>query len=92
MERREFMKFESKDFLILLVRFYQVALTPLKPLVGGVAKCCRYSPCCSEYAIEALQQHGAWNGSRLAAKRILRCHPWNEAGYDPVPLTLNRKF
>ncbi|MDR0533831.1 MAG: membrane protein insertion efficiency factor YidD [Verrucomicrobiales bacterium] len=83
-----------KQLLILAVRFYQVALSPLKPLIGGSMGCCRYSPSCSTYAIEALRRHGAWRGGIMAARRILRCHPWGSAGYDPVPpqLTVHRKF
>jgi putative membrane protein insertion efficiency factor len=73
--------------LIALVRAYQLAVSPLKMLVAGQNGCCRYSPSCSGYAIEALRMHGAWRGSRLAARRILRCHPWGGAGYDPVPET-----
>ncbi|MFY8198599.1 MAG: membrane protein insertion efficiency factor YidD, partial [Bacteroidia bacterium] len=46
---------------------------------------CRYSPTCSQYAVEALGRYGAWKGSFLAAKRILRCHPWGGHGHDPVP-------
>lgn len=83
-----------KQLLILVVRFYQVALSPLKPLVGGYMGCCRYSPSCSAYAVEALRRHGTWRGSIMAMRRILRCHPWAPFGYDPVPhnLTPNRKF
>ncbi|MDR2462686.1 MAG: membrane protein insertion efficiency factor YidD [Verrucomicrobiales bacterium] len=81
-----------KELLIFTIRCYQVALTPLRPLAGGTAGCCRYSPSCSEYAVEALRRHGAWHGARLAAGRILRCHPWGAFGHDPVPLTVNRKF
>lgn len=65
--------------LILLVRAYQVVVSP------WLGSNCRYQPSCSRYAIEALQQHGVWHGSRLATKRILRCHPWGDSGYDPVP-------
>ncbi|MGN6499274.1 MAG: membrane protein insertion efficiency factor YidD, partial [Tsuneonella sp.] len=46
---------------------------------------CRYAPSCSQYAIDALQKHGAIKGGWLAVKRILRCHPWGGHGYDPVP-------
>lgn len=61
------------------VRAYQWTL---RPLLGGN---CRFYPSCSDYAVEALRQHGAVRGAGLAAWRILRCNPWHEGGYDPVP-------
>ena len=64
---------------ILLIRFYQLAISPWLP------PRCRYQPTCSQYAIEAVEKHGAIKGGWLAAKRILRCHPWGGHGYDPVP-------
>lgn len=68
-----------KRLLILPIRFYQLAISPMLPAS------CRYVPTCSQYAIEALQKHGAVKGSWLAIKRICRCHPWGGSGYDPVP-------
>ena len=65
--------------LVLAVRGYQVTL---RPFLGGQ---CRFLPTCSDYAIEALQTHGAVRGSWLAAWRILRCNPWGGCGHDPVP-------
>lgn len=65
--------------LIVLVRFYQIFISPLKPAS------CRYTPTCSAYAIEALKKHGPIKGLWLAIKRIARCHPWGGSGYDPVP-------
>ena len=65
--------------LVLVVRFYQLVLSPLLP------PSCRYTPSCSHYAIEALEKHGALRGSWLAARRIARCHPFRPGGYDPVP-------
>ena len=64
---------------ILLVRFYQVAISPLKPPT------CRFSPTCSTYALEAPKKYGLLKGGRLALRRIMRCHPWGGSGYDPVP-------
>ncbi len=64
---------------ILLVRAYQVGLSPI---FGGA---CRYYPSCSAYAIEALEKHGALRGSWLALRRISRCHPLRPGGFDPVP-------
>jgi putative membrane protein insertion efficiency factor len=65
--------------LMMLVRGYQVAISPLLP------PSCRYSPTCSHYAIEALRRHGAARGSWLALRRLGRCHPFRPGGYDPVP-------
>jgi putative membrane protein insertion efficiency factor len=65
--------------LIWLVRFYQAVG---RPLFGGH---CRFHPTCSDYAVEALREHGALRGGYLAVRRILRCHPFGGAGYDPVP-------
>jgi putative membrane protein insertion efficiency factor len=65
--------------LVALVRIYQWTL---RPLLGAN---CRFYPTCSEYAVEALQTHGALRGSALAAGRVLRCNPWHPGGYDPVP-------
>jgi uncharacterized protein len=61
------------------VRGYQLLARPLVPAA------CRYEPSCSHYALDALGRHGAIAGSWLAVKRVLRCHPWSEGGYDPVP-------
>ena len=63
----------------LPIRFYQGSISPMLP------SSCRYVPTCSQYAIEAIQTHGAAKGLLLAAKRIARCHPWGGWGYDPVP-------
>jgi len=65
--------------LVGLVRFYQVCISPLKPAS------CRFTPTCSQYALEALRKYGPFKGSWLALRRILRCHPWGGSGYDPVP-------
>ena len=64
---------------VLPVRFYQVCISPLKPPT------CRFTPTCSEYALQALRKHGPFKGLFLAIRRILRCHPWGGSGYDPVP-------
>jgi uncharacterized protein len=61
------------------VRIYQWTV---RPLIGAH---CRFWPSCSDYAVEALRTHGAARGTVMAAKRILRCNPWNEGGVDPVP-------
>jgi putative membrane protein insertion efficiency factor len=62
-----------------MIRFYQEAVSPWLP------PACRYYPSCSAYAIEAIERYGFLRGSVLAAKRILRCHPFYAGGYDPVP-------
>lgn len=64
---------------ILLVRFYQNAISPF------TLSSCRFEPTCSSYMIEALQKHGLFLGGFLGLKRILSCHPWGKRGYDPVP-------
>lgn len=68
-----------RHVLIAVIRAYQYLLSP------WWGSQCRFSPTCSHYAVEALERHGALMGSWLAAKRILRCHPWSAGGYDPVP-------
>jgi putative membrane protein insertion efficiency factor len=62
-----------------LVRAYQLLLSPVLPAS------CRFFPSCSAYAVEALAKHGAVSGSWLAVRRVCRCHPWNDGGFDPVP-------
>ena len=68
-----------KRVLIAIVRGYKKYISPLLP------PSCRFTPTCSEYAMEALSKHGAWKGSLLAVWRILRCNPFSKGGYDPVP-------
>ena len=70
-----------KYLLIGFVRLYQLIISPYLP------SSCRYHPTCSRYTIEALKRHGAIKGTWLGIKRISRCHPWSEGGYDPVPGT-----
>jgi len=64
---------------IFLIWLYQKLISPIFPST------CRYQPTCSNYAVEALKEHGVFKGSWLAAKRISSCHPWGGSGYDPVP-------
>lgn len=66
-------------FLILLIRIYQVTLSPF------IGRNCRYTPTCSNYGIEAIKKYGAIKGGWLTIKRILSCNPWGGSGYDPVP-------
>jgi len=68
-----------KSLLIAPIRFYQYVLSP------WVGRSCRFTPTCSQYAIEAIETHGALKGLWLATRRIARCQPWCRGGYDPVP-------
>lgn len=68
-----------KKILIALIRFYQKFISPLTP------PRCIYMPSCSQYMLEAVSKYGAWKGGWLGVKRICRCHPFHEGGYDPVP-------
>ena len=65
--------------LLGLIRFYQRAISPYFP------PCCRYTPTCSQYALEAVKKYGPFKGGYLALRRILRCNPFHSGGYDPVP-------
>lgn len=62
-----------------LIRFYQLAISPILPAS------CRYTPTCSQYSLEAIKKYGPFKGSYLAFRRILRCNPWGGHGHDPVP-------
>ena len=64
--------------LIVLIYLYRYTLSPL------IGNQCRFEPTCSHYAEDALRKYGAFKGSWMAVRRVLRCHPWHEGGYDPV--------
>lgn len=68
-----------RRILVGIVQGYRLLLSP------WLGSQCRFEPTCSAYALQALQQHGAAQGSYLAARRVLRCHPWCAGGLDPVP-------
>jgi putative membrane protein insertion efficiency factor len=68
-----------KFLLIVLIRVYRLLISPLFP------PSCRFQPTCSQYALDAVERFGAIQGSWMAIKRILRCHPFHPGGYDPVP-------
>lgn len=74
-----------KYLVISFIKLYQKIISPLTP------PSCRFYPTCSHYGVEAVEKHGALKGTYLAVKRILRCHPFNEGGYDPVPEEWNEK-
>ena len=67
------------ELLILPIQFYRKFISPLTP------PSCRYTPTCSEYAVEALRKYGPFKGGWLALRRLVSCHPWGGHGYDPVP-------
>ena len=73
------MKNFIRKFFCLPIRFYRKFISPLFPA------CCRFTPTCSQYALEAIEKHGVIKGFFLAFKRILRCNPYSKGGYDPVP-------
>lgn len=68
-----------KKIFLLLVRFYQVCISPYK------RPCCRFIPTCSQYTYQAIEKYGALKGTYLGVRRILKCHPFHKGGYDPVP-------
>lgn len=73
------MFYTMKTILLGLIRVYQVTFSSI------FGRSCRFLPTCSDYARQAIEMHGVWRGSRLAIRRISRCHPWGGDGYDPVP-------
>jgi putative membrane protein insertion efficiency factor len=68
-----------KKFILMLIRFYKREISPMLP------PSCRFTPTCSEYAMQAVEKYGAVKGGYLALRRILRCNPFHKGGYDPVP-------
>lgn len=68
-----------KRLLLIFIQLYRWVISPIIP------PSCRFRPTCSRYAMEAIARFGAWRGSRLAIRRILKCHPFHPGGYDPVP-------
>ncbi|RKX29796.1 MAG: membrane protein insertion efficiency factor YidD [Candidatus Zixiibacteriota bacterium] len=65
--------------LLAAITVYRYTLSPF------IGNSCRFEPTCSRYTEQAIRRFGAWRGSILGTKRVLRCHPWHEGGYDPVP-------
>lgn len=67
-----------KRWVIWIILFYRKVISPYK------SPCCRFVPTCSEYALLAVEKFGVWKGLLLALKRVLKCHPFHDGGYDPV--------
>ena len=76
------MKLLSDLFSRLLLFFIYLYQRFVSPLIGPS---CRFTPTCSQYAVEAIQKYGPFKGVYLTIRRLLRCHPWGGSGYDPVP-------
>jgi putative membrane protein insertion efficiency factor len=71
--------------LLLAIRVYRWTISPAQTFLFGPTGGCRFTPTCSQYAMDAIREHGALAGGWLAVKRICRCHPWGDGGHDPVP-------
>jgi len=71
--------------LTLAIRAYRLVISPAQTFLFGPTGGCRFTPTCSQYALEAIRQHGPAAGAGLALRRICRCHPWGGCGHDPVP-------
>jgi uncharacterized protein len=70
---------------VLLLRLYRLVVSPM------YGETCRFYPSCSAYALEAFDRHGVFRGAWLTVRRLLRCHPWNPGGVDPVPPVIRRR-
>ena len=79
-----------QHFIVLLIRFYRLVLSPLKNVLFGSGGSCRFTPTCSEFTLDAVRTHGAIGGTWLGLRRLFRCHPWGACGHDPVPPKLAR--
>jgi len=74
-----------QHILIFLVRAYRLLISPAQAFLFGGHSGCRFTPTCSQFAMEVVRERGALTGTFLAVKRICRCHPWGDCGHDPVP-------
>lgn len=77
MKKNSFLRLTGMP-IILIIRIYQIFISPLTPAT------CRFYPTCSTYFIQSLEKYGLIKGTYLGIRRILRCHPWNPGGYDPL--------
>ena len=80
------LKIFYKKIFCLPIRFYQLFISPM------FRSCCRFTPTCSQYAIESIERFGLIKGVFLTLKRILRCNPYSKGGYDPVPLKFIKNY
>ena len=80
----------AQFLLIAVIHAYRWMVSPAQAFLFGPAGGCRFTPTCSQYALEAVREHGALAGGWLALKRICHCHPWGKCGHDPVPRTESR--
>jgi putative membrane protein insertion efficiency factor len=82
--------FLARRVLCFVIQLYRLTLSPALVFLFGPQTGCRFTPTCSQYAIEAIQEHGSFTGGILAVKRICRCHPYGACGHDPVPPALSK--
>lgn len=83
----------AQAILVFALRVYRRLISPvLTVLFVPLGFGCRFTPTCSEYALEAVRKHGAIRGTTLTAKRLCRCHPWGDWGHDPVPAKLKAQI
>jgi putative membrane protein insertion efficiency factor len=80
-----------QHILVFAIRAYRWTISPAQAFLFGSTGGCRFTPTCSQYALDAVHQRGAVVGTALAAKRICRCHPWGGCGHDPVPTAASGK-
>ena len=75
----------AQHIVTLAIRAYRWTISPLQAFLFGATGGCRFTPNCSQFALDAVREHGAAAGGWLGLKRVCRCHPWGGCGYDPVP-------
>ena len=82
-----------KKVILFLIRFYQKFLSPDQGMFSFLfsERFCRFHPTCSEYTYQSIDRFGMIRGCWMGFKRVIRCHPWNDGGYDPVPKVKNKK-